>query len=419
MQNIKKSSSISFSHLYLYRISVLVLSVLHVAYIFSYEPSFYNDDSLFLSRGILDFSVIDFSPHFPGYPTLIILAKGINFFVEDSKYSLFVLTSLCGSFLPMIIFLYIRELSNEKTAFITFLLIISSPYLINISLSMLSESVGLFFFFLSLYMLEIKRYKLTGFILSVSLFARPSYLVLFLVLILYLRVFKKESFKEVMLFFVLVTALFLLYLLAMDGFLYFYEAKRFLSGHFNVWGVGQNSDSNWFNQIFATPNLPFIFLLFILFRYNKNFLPLYMLFFSYLLWMLIAQNPDNLRHLVPLVFIGYLFLADILQKQKILLLLILGFNLFFVFKYDAKLSPMDQIIVHVKDSDEVIFSNRSVEILRESGFRVFDNYYTNSSDYYMQNTKSCIITATKPQKSDYKVFGGRFVGERDLYLTCR
>ena len=67
------------------KIFIGITTLCYAFYIFSYPPSFYNDDSLFLTNGINHFSTIDFSPHFPGYPALIILGKFINLFLNDAK----------------------------------------------------------------------------------------------------------------------------------------------------------------------------------------------------------------------------------------------------------------------------------------------------------------------------------------------
>ena len=162
-----------------YKIIAYIFTLFYAVFILNYEPSFYNDDSLFLTRGIDNFSVIDFSPHFPGYAVIVILGKFINIFVNESKYSFFLLSSLCAVFLPLLVFFYVKNFADEKKAFIVFLISISSVYLMNLSLSMLSDSIGLFFFFLSLHMYELKKNKLTGFVFSVALFSRPSYLIFF------------------------------------------------------------------------------------------------------------------------------------------------------------------------------------------------------------------------------------------------
>ena len=65
-----------------YKIIAYIFTLFYAVFILNYEPSFYNDDSLFLTRGIDNFSVIDFSPHFPGYVVIVILGKFINIFVN-------------------------------------------------------------------------------------------------------------------------------------------------------------------------------------------------------------------------------------------------------------------------------------------------------------------------------------------------
>ncbi len=103
-----------------YKIAIGVLTLLYALFIFSFSPSYYNDDALFLARGIDSFSIIDFSPHFPGYPFIILAGKFINIFINDSTYSLFILSSLCAILLPFILFLYMEKLSDSKVAFVVF-----------------------------------------------------------------------------------------------------------------------------------------------------------------------------------------------------------------------------------------------------------------------------------------------------------
>lgn len=289
------------------KILVFIGTIVYALLIFSYPASYYNDDSLFLANGILNFSIIDFSPHFPGYPSVIILGKFINFFINDAKYSLFILSASCAIFIPAVIYFYVKELKDEKTAFFAFLLTISSVYLLNISLSMLSESISLFFFFLALYLLEKKEYRLSGTILAIAFFARPSYLILYIVGLLYLFLFKKESLKELLISFLITSSLFISFIFVTQGMLYIYEAKRFILGHFTTWGTGQNTQISWFSNIFSFANIPFILLILTPLKFEKRLTLLYMLFVSYLIWMLSAQNADNLRHLVPLTLLQIYF----------------------------------------------------------------------------------------------------------------
>jgi hypothetical protein len=400
-----------------YKIIALISTFVYAVFIFTYPASYFNDDSLFLANGIENFSVIDFSPHFPGYPSIVFLGKIINFFVSNAKYSLFLLTSASAILLPPVLFLYTEKLQDEKTAFVVFMLSITTPYLMNISLSMLSESVGLLSLFLGLYFVEVKKYKLSGIILAISFFSRPSYLIFFVAGIFYLYIFKKESLKPLLSSFFSTSVLFLLFTFINNGILYFYEGVRFTEGHFSIWGRGQNSEFSWFDNIFSFVNIPYIFLPLIFFGYKKNFILLYMLFVSYLCWILAAQNPDNIRHLIPLVFIANIFLAEQLKNSNILIFLIVSFNIFNILKYDAKLSPIDQIAKNIAGTDRVVMANRSIEILRTLyNHRVADNYYSQSADYLNKENKVYVITTKRPQNIIYEKFEGRFIGEKSHYL---
>ncbi len=400
-----------------YKIIVGICTFIYAYYIFTFSASYFNDDSLFLANGILNFSIIDFSPHFPGYASIVILGQILNIFINDNKESLFILSSLCGIFLPFVIFLYVEKLKNETSAFIAFILTISSVYLLNITLSMLSESVGLFFFFLSLYLLENKNIKTSGVFFSIAFFARPSYLVFYLLGLVYVYFFKKEALKSILISFFLTSTLFLIYIFAINGLLFIYEAERFVLGHFSLWGRGQNSDITWIDNIFVYENILFVFLFLLISNFDKKFLFIYILFISYFLWVISAQNPDNLRHLVPLVIFANILLSSVLQEYKKLVFLMFVFNISILFSYNNKISPIDQIIKEIKDDKRIILTNRSIEILRVSlTNRIFDNYYVNSSAYYKKNRKSYTITTKKLEDKDYKVFKGRFLGEHDFYL---
>ncbi|MDD5371837.1 MAG: hypothetical protein PHO62_00240 [Sulfurimonas sp.] len=452
-----------------YKIIIGISTFVYAVFIFTYPASYFNDDSLFLANGIKNFSVIDFSPHFPGYPSVVIFGKIINFFIDDAKYSLFILTALSAILLPLVLFLYTKKLQNEKTAFIVFVLSITTPYLMNLSLCMLSESVGLLFFFLGLYFLELnflhnlktrfqikfgmtrflsfsnheftnchpeltnchpeldsgssfaknllKKQRLSGIIFAISFFSRPSYFIVFIAVFIYLYIFKKDSLKPVLVWFFSTSVLFLLFIFINNGMLYFYEGVRFVEGHFSLWGRGQNSELSWFDNIFSVINIPYVFLLFLPFKQEKKFMLLYILFVFYFCWILFAQNPDSLRHIIPLVFIANIFLATYLKKANILLFLILSFNIFHILKYDEKISPIEQIAQNIALTDRIIVANRGIEILRTVyNHRVADNYYHDSANYLNEKDTVYIITAQKPKEASYEIYKGRFVGEKTLYL---
>lgn len=400
-----------------YKIIAYIFTLFYAVFILNYEPSFYNDDSLFLTRGIDNFSVIDFSPHFPGYVVIVILGKFINIFVNESKYSFFLLSSLCAVFLPLLVFFYVKNFADEKKAFIVFLISISSVYLMNLSLSMLSDSVGLFFFFLSLHMYELKKNKLSGFAFSVALFSRPSYFIFFVIGFIYIYFTNKKSLKEILIYFLFGTFLFLSYTFFYNGYLYIEEAIRFTQGHFELWGVGQNSDIKWIDNILKFENIPYLLLIFSIFSFKKEYIFLWILFLSYFLWMIFAQNADNIRHMIPLVFLANIIIVLSIKNKTLILVSFLIINLYAHSLYKEKFSPIENIAKYVNNNELMIITNRGVEILREKlENKIIDGYYKNSANFIANNKKSLIITTNKPKDKNYKEFKGRFIGEHNLYL---
>ena len=400
-----------------YKIIAYIFTLFYAVFILNYEPSFYNDDSLFLTRGIDNFSVIDFSPHFPGYVVIVILGKFINIFVNESKYSFFLLSSLCAVFLPLLMFFYVKNFADEKKAFIVFLISISSVYLMNLSLSMLSDSVGFFFFFLSLHMYELKKNKLTGFAFSVALFSRPSYFIFFVIGFIYIYFTNKKSLKEILIYFLFGTFLFLSYTFFYNGYLYIEEAIRFTQGHFELWGVGQNSDIKWIDNILKFENIPYLLLIFSIFSFKKEYIFLWILFLSYFLWMIFAQNADNIRHMIPLVFLANIIIGVSIKNKTLILVSFLIINLYAHSFYKEKFSPIENIAKYVNNNELMIITNRGVEILREKlENKIIDGYYKNSANFIANNKKSLIITTNKPKDKNYKEFKGRFIGEHNLYL---
>lgn len=400
-----------------YKIIAYIFTLFYAVFILNYEPSFYNDDSLFLTRGIDNFSVIDFSPHFPGYVVIVILGKFINIFVNESKYSFFLLSSLCAVFLPLLVFFYVKNFADEKKAFIVFLISISSVYLMNLSLSMLSDSVGLFFFFLSLHMYELKKNRLSGFAFSVALFSRPSYFIFFVIGFIYIYFTNKKSLKEILIYFLFGTFLFLSYTFFYNGYLYIEEAIRFTQGHFELWGVGQNSDIKWIDNILKFENIPYLLLIFSIFSFKKEYIFLWILFLSYFLWMIFAQNADNIRHMIPLVFLANIIIGVSIKNKTLILVSFLIINLYAHSFYKEKFSPIENIANYINNNELMIITNRGVEILREKlENKIIDGYYKNSANFIANNKKSLIITTNKPKDKNYKEFKGRFIGEHNLYL---
>jgi len=66
--------------------TIWLLALLQLAWLcwlLTFPVALDSDDALNFAHGVVRFSVLEFSPHFPGYPAFIWLARLINLAVDD------------------------------------------------------------------------------------------------------------------------------------------------------------------------------------------------------------------------------------------------------------------------------------------------------------------------------------------------
>ena len=127
--------------------------------------------------------------------------------------------------------------------------------------------------------------------------------------------------------------------------------------------------------------------------------------------------------MIPLVFLANIIIVLSFKNITFFIPLFLILNLYFHTKYDAKISPIEQVLEKIKNdknSDKVVITNRGIEILREKlENKIVDNYYKNSADFVLKNQDYYKITTEKQSSEKVEIFKGRFIGEHDLYLIYR
>ena len=60
-----------------------LLQLAWLGWLLTFPVALDSDDALNFAHGVVRFSVLEFSPHFPGYPAFIWLARLINLAVDD------------------------------------------------------------------------------------------------------------------------------------------------------------------------------------------------------------------------------------------------------------------------------------------------------------------------------------------------
>ncbi len=313
-------------------ITMWLLALLQLAWLgwlLTFPVALDSDDALNFAHGVVRFSVLEFSPHFPGYPAFIWLARLINLAVDDPARAV-QWASLLGSSLlaPLAASLAVRLWQRPSLLAPVWLLVLALPLTPTLALSGLSDGPALAAWLAALLALLHRKAALAGLLLGLMLALRPSYFVLAL-LPLWLGMAQQGNRVRFVLPIALVGLACLLFVWQADGWAYFAEGRRFTDGHFTLWGntAAAHGDrllswANTFNDQ-LTPLWPLLMgalLILPLWQRSKdhNATPsvLWTLYWLVLLlWTLVGQNPDNPRHLAPITLLGLVLLAGWLPRR--------------------------------------------------------------------------------------------------------
>ena len=306
---------------------LVLLQLAWLGWLLAFPVALDSDDALNFAHGVVRFSVLEFSPHFPGYPAFIWLARLINLAVDDPAAAV-QWASLLGTALiaPLAAGLAARLWQRPGLFAPVWLLVLALPLTPTLALSGLSDGPALAAWLGALLALQHRKPALAGLLLGLLLALRPSYLVLAL-LPFWLGMEHKGERLKFLLPIALVGLACLLFVWQADGWAYFAEGRRFTDGHFTLWGntAAAHGDRllNW-SRTFSdqlTPIWPLpmgallVLPLWQRARQQQTMSSLWTLYWlALLLWTLFGQNPDNPRHLAPITLLGIVLLAGRLPQ---------------------------------------------------------------------------------------------------------
>jgi len=306
---------------------LILLQGVWLGWLLTFPVALDSDDALNFAHGVVRFSVLEFSPHFPGYPAFIWLARLINLAVDDPARAV-QWASLFGTALiaPLAAGLAVKLWQRPSLLAPVWLLVLALPLTPTLALSGLSDGPALAAWLGALLALSHRKPALAGLLLGLLLALRPSYFVLAL-LPLWLGLHHKGERIRFVLPIALVGLASLLFVWQADGWAYFAEGRRFTDGHFTLWGntAAAHGDRllNW-SRTFSdqlTPIWPLpmgallVLPLWQRVRQQQTMSSLWTLYWlALLLWTLFGQNPDNPRHLAPITLLGIVLLAGRLPQ---------------------------------------------------------------------------------------------------------
>lgn len=414
-----------------------LLQLAWLGWLLTFPVALDSDDALNFAHGVVRFSVLEFSPHFPGYPAFIWLARLINLAVDDPARAV-QWASLLGSSLlaPLAASLAVRLWQRPSLLAPVWLLVLALPLTPTLALSGLSDGPALAAWLGTLLALQQRKIALAGLLLGLMLALRPSYFVLTL-LPLWLGMAQQGNRVRFVLPIALVGLAGLLFVWQADGWAYFSEGRRFTDGHFTLWGntAAAHGDrllswANTFNDQ-LTPLWPLLMgalLVLPLWQRSKDhnpapsvLWPLYWLVL--LLWTLVGQNPDNPRHLAPITLLGLVLLAGWLPRRGVGLVALAGLLLLAVTFTPPRPSAMVQAARVAEKNCPALVTQWGVRLLRETTtLPVTDGWYR--GDAALALTQGACRLSRRPLGAevlpgpyDTLWFSPRFHAEPGLWLA--
>ncbi len=438
--------------------SFLLVYLLWAGWLSQYPIQITSDDALNFSRAIERFSVLEFRPHFPGYPAFVGMSRFVALWSSPDLANV-MLSLMAAIALPILVFGLIVQLSGSwLAACLGGLLVLIQPLVASVALSGLSDSLALVFLLLALMSGFRQKNVLAGLCIGLMLATRPSYFPLALGCMVIpllngnkgpkIKIYVQASFSLI-----IVGLLSLAFIWSKDGSGYFVEGIRFTQGHFSTWGntaAGDNSGVvQWLETLIQTYGIVGIGLMMAcvlagLFEIRPSRINrldfrcqgvIALISTTYLIWVLVAQNPDNLRHWTPVVLLFSVLLPLQIQayfqhgqRHKVASVISVACLVYFAAvggmnsNFEPAQSPTQQAITWIKQHPEItiVGTNYSVNLLREqlNNRAVYDMYYP-SSHLALLNRQQTAFRLSGSQLNDQQLitqFPARFSGERQLYL---
>jgi hypothetical protein len=419
-------------------------------WLFAHPPMLSSDDALFFLRGLTRFSILDFSPQFPGYPGFIAMGRLLLPIAGSPLAALGGLTTLLALSLPPLAALIVWRNGDAWRALGAFVLALAMPLLPDLALSLLSDGAGIAFLLLCLSLLPrcdqaVRGWPalFAGVALGWAAACRPSDAVLLAGAAAGALVAAPRLFWPALGGFLLVAVPALAAMVVLEP-LYFSEALRFTEGHALIWGntpfaIG-GTGGNWLDAlasmrdglllavllgagvIVAAPRL----------RVGPPVLSAATLaVVAHAIWIVAFQNPDSLRHLSPIFVLGPLVL--ILSCAAWPRTAVVGVIACLILELGAGLPLLDPAVdarpppiaaetwLRAQPPGAVLATNDGVFLLRAGlpDTHVYDMHYPADARLGLELAAGPAYRLTStpiPARTPVMTFPGRFAGESTLWL---
>jgi len=408
-----------------------------------------SDDALFLTRGLTRFSVLDFSPQFPGYPGFIAMGRLLLPFAGDPVRALAMLTALMAFAVPPLAAAVAwRMTASGASALAAFALTLCQPLMPDLALSLLTDGAGIAFLlgFLALLPRTDERPGwgaafAAGAVLAWGLACRPSDAVLFAGGALGALAVAPRITLPAVLGGLAVAVPVALVVAGLEGGIYIDEGMRFISGHATLWGntaFAATAHQTWVTAIGGVPGglaLAAVMIASVAVALARirgappALAAATAAFILYATWVVLFQNPDQLRHLAPLVVLGGIILAVLMASGRAAMA---GVGIALALEIvalagttatDPRLAPPLAAAASALAAEPggALATNAGVATLRAAlpGTRVYDAYYAADARLGLAEAAGPAFRLSMkpiPGMTAETEFRGRFAGEPTLRL---
>lgn len=362
-----------------------------------------DQDGVNYLLGIDRYDLIFHRPHFPGYPVYIAAGKLFATFSSSAERALIGLSIFSGAACLWLMAIMVRQMADCRTALLSTAALAVHPVFFEFSHKIFTEIPALSLLILAIVSLKdpVKasriRWFFTALILGLMLGIRLSWWPFSL--FYFVKGFRLAKGSIVFSGLLLGVFLWLIPQAALVGFEdLLYTGMSFVYGHFDQWGGAVGSDwvteNRW--QLFARrgaealgwigsgtvfTRLPWtVFtlsgLLIILRRSNYPEAPIKTVITAglfYLIWVVVGQNPEKVRHLLPLIPLFILVISPFIEShKKTATIVILIFSLTLPFDYAGRSQSTPPAVQFHHWTNALPLSD--VEFYCGNSERLFDRY---------------------------------------------
>ena len=376
-------------------------------------------DSVQFSLGLHDFNLALNQPHAPGYILYIFSAKILYFFTKSDIGSLNLLSAIAGTFAVLLTFLITKNIFNKKAAIISSLIIIVTPISWMMSVTPLTNIVGLASFLAFIYFIY-KHFEtrpllvslIGGLILGFRATELP--IIISLMGLATLKYKKINELPKLFSFFILGMALWIIPTIFATGLNNFISAYKWIAGYvINHDSIATQTFSDRLNKIGFLLDVSFtpwlvailILVLFVIMakkyykEYRFQFLLVWLL--SYLTPLLFVYNLEVPRYTLPLLPPAAILLSYFLKGKYIvtivLLFLLITRSFSQLTRFQKAIPPSIAPVLYTKQN----YDPQNTFIIASFIYRQFEHYAPEFVSVYEARVNSKNILNKKYAILDY------------------